>query len=159
MHVEEPNLQLAEASAIKERLREAVSRAGGGTLISKQADVALSTLNGYLAGGEIKLSNLIKLARACDVSVEWLATGGPPRPAWLRILAGDNSNFHEGQAPLGPPVVDAAWLAKAIEIVDALGGDKLPPRERARRIAHSYELLTAPEADIPALPVHTRRGS
>lgn len=158
MHVQEANPQLDDRAAVTDRLRDAVKRAGGGTEVATRSEVPLSTLNGYLAGGEIKLSNLIKLARACGVSVEWLATGGAPHPPWLRNLVGETVAFKERQAPLPAPAINVRWLAKAIEIVEALGGEKLPLVERARRIAHSYELLTAPDADIPPLPPVAPRG-
>lgn len=158
MHVQAPNPQLDERLAIAERLRDAVKHGGGGKEISARSEVPLGTLNGYLAGGEIKLSNLLKLARACGVSVEWLATGNGSAPPWLRNLVGDNLKLRERQVDLVAPSIDTRWLAKAIEIVEALGGEKLPVAERARRIAHSYELLTAPEADIPPLPPIAPRG-
>lgn len=152
MRVPRPYLQQAETAAITERLREAVSKSGGPTQISERSEVALSTLNAYLAGGEIKLSNLLQIARACGVSVEWLVVGGAPYPPWLETLVGKNTALQERQEPMPAPSLDTRWLAKAIEIVEALGGAKLPLPERARRIAYSYQLLTAPEADVPPLP-------
>lgn len=64
-----------------ERVREVVRLAGGKTAISTRTGIPKTTLDGYLKGGEMKLSNAAALARAAGVSLEWLATGeGPMRP-------------------------------------------------------------------------------
>lgn len=158
MHVPAANLQLPDRAAAADRLREAVDRNGGPKQVSDHSEVALGTLNGYLAGGEIKLSNLVRLARATGASVEWLATGGGVEPPWRRKPAVNTGMSSEPQRPLVAPKIDAHWLAKAIEIVEALGGSNLPLRERAARIARSYELLTAPDTDLPPLPGVPRRA-
>ncbi len=44
-------------------------------MVSTRSGVPLSTLNGYLAGRDMKVQALVDLARAMDVSIEWLATG------------------------------------------------------------------------------------
>lgn len=158
LHVGQENLQLSERAPAAERLREAVFRSGGPSQISERSQVPLGTLNGYLAGGEMKVSNLVRLARACGVSMEWIATGHGTPPRWLRKDAAGTLHSSELQAPLVAPAINIHWLMKAIEIVEALGGDKLPLRERAQRIANGYELLTAPEGDIPPLPPIVPRG-
>ncbi|MBX9594204.1 MAG: helix-turn-helix domain-containing protein [Roseomonas sp.] len=61
-----------------ERLREAVRLGGGPKAISGKAGIPTTTLQGYLTGGEMKLSNAIALAEACGVRLEWLATGAGP---------------------------------------------------------------------------------
>jgi transcriptional regulator with XRE-family HTH domain len=146
------NPNASERAAITERLRLAVMKNGGPTQISERAGMSLSTLNAYLGGGEMKLSNLLRIARVCGVSVEWIATGTGVLPRWLRKDAAVMGLSSERQAPLAASGIDPHWLAKAIEIVESLGGAKLSPRERAERIAHSYHLLTAPETDLPPLP-------
>ena len=158
MHVEQPNPHAAALPAVTARLREAVRKAGGNEFVSQASGVPLRTLSNYLAGGEMKLSKLLDLAAACRVSVAWLVTGEPdsdaPKPAPAPKTA-----LNEDVAPAPRPgAIDVRWLAKAIEIVEALGGEKLPLVDRARRIAHSYELLTAPDADIPPLPPLAPRG-
>jgi transcriptional regulator with XRE-family HTH domain len=158
LHVGRRNPHPPELSGVTERLRQAVSKAGGPTRISERAGISLSTLNNYLGGGEIKLSNLLRLARVCGVTVEWLATGTGPLPRWLRKDAAVMGLSSEPQAPLRPPTLDLHWLTKAIEVVDALGGAALPPRERAVRIARSYELMTMPEDDQPRLPQMPGKG-
>lgn len=59
-----------------ERLRRAVDLAGGPGLVSERSGVALRTLGNYTGGRtELKAGALIKLADACGVSLDWLATG------------------------------------------------------------------------------------
>ncbi|KXV47099.1 peptidase [Gluconobacter albidus] len=64
-----------ELSERTERLKTAVRQAGGNTQVSIRSHVPLNTLNRYIAGREMKVSALVALAKACDVSVEWLANG------------------------------------------------------------------------------------
>jgi hypothetical protein len=68
-----------------ERLRDAVRRAGGNKVVAKAAGIPKTTLDGYLAGGEMRLSNAVALASVTGVSLEWLACGEghmrPPPPA------------------------------------------------------------------------------
>jgi phage repressor protein C with HTH and peptisase S24 domain len=61
------------------RLREAVKSAGGNRSVALRAGVPLATLNNHLAGRDMKASTLVALARAANVSIEWLATGDGPR--------------------------------------------------------------------------------
>jgi hypothetical protein len=68
----------SEAVGFKNRLRQAVNMAGGPQVVSLNSKVPLSTLQGYLRGGDPKFSNVMALAKACGVSVSWLATGAPP---------------------------------------------------------------------------------
>lgn len=58
-----------------ERLRAAVKRAGGNTQVAIRAHMNVGTLNNYIAGREMKASAMIALAKACGVSLDWLAEG------------------------------------------------------------------------------------
>lgn len=63
-----------------ERVRAAVKILGGNRQAVRKTGVPLSTLGGYMAGGEMKLSNVVALAQAAALRLEWLATGeGPMR--------------------------------------------------------------------------------
>lgn len=57
------------------RLREAVKAAGGNLVVAQRAGVPLNTLGNYLRGRDMKATALISLAEACNVSLDWLATG------------------------------------------------------------------------------------
>ena len=64
-----------------QRLKQAIDAAGWNKAVAARAGVPLSTLNAYLAGRDMPAGNLVALADACGVTVEWLATGrGPMRP-------------------------------------------------------------------------------
>lgn len=58
-----------------DRLREALKQAGGGAAVARRIGMPMPTLNNYLGGRDMKVSALVALAEACNVSVEWLATG------------------------------------------------------------------------------------
>ncbi|KXV00255.1 peptidase [Gluconobacter potus] len=70
-----------ELSERTERLKTAVRQAGGNTQVSIRSHVPLNTLNRYIAGREMKVSALVALAKACGVSVEWLAKGVEVAPS------------------------------------------------------------------------------
>lgn len=67
--------QQAVISAISARLREALSRAGGAAKVAKRIGMPPMTISNYVAGRDMKASALAALADACEVSIEWLATG------------------------------------------------------------------------------------
>lgn len=91
--------------AFTRRLRQAVDAGGGPSHIARLSETPLRSLNEYLAGRDPKRGRLVAIARACKVSVEWLATGEnpPERPA---------------AAPPSPPqlfqIVDMSLLEAAI---------------------------------------------
>lgn len=72
-----------DADVIKrsERLKDAVRRAGGSAAIVRKTDMPVATLNNYLGGRDMKVSALVMLADATNVSIEWLATGRGPSAA------------------------------------------------------------------------------
>lgn len=70
-----------EVAQRSERLRQAVNQAGGQTAVGRKAKMATTTINNYLAGRDMKAAALVALAEACDVSIEWLATGAGPMKA------------------------------------------------------------------------------
>jgi hypothetical protein len=91
-----------------ERVREVVRLAGGKTAISTRTGIPKTTLDGYLKGGEMKLSNAAALARAAGVCLEWLATGaGPMRPG--------DSPAPPAEPPRAQDVLDLDDLATSYE--------------------------------------------
>lgn len=70
-HVQDRNLD----DELRDRLRVAVRKAGGNSVVSQDSGVPKRTIGRYLAGQEMKLHPLIALAKACGVTLEWLATG------------------------------------------------------------------------------------
>lgn len=64
---------------IAERLRHALKLAGGPSKVSASSGISLRTIANYTSErSELKASALVRLAEACDVSLDWLATGTPP---------------------------------------------------------------------------------
>jgi hypothetical protein len=61
-----------------DRLRRAVRAAGGNRAVAARSGVPIGTLGYYIAGRDMKASAMISLAAACNVSLEWLATGREP---------------------------------------------------------------------------------
>ena len=77
-----------EVTERSKRLKRAVKAAGGNQAVATRARMHLGTLNRYISGRDMKASAMIDLARACGVSLDWLATGAdspsraaPPKPA------------------------------------------------------------------------------
>lgn len=65
---------------IRDRIRQIADEKGGPSILAREAGLATSTVNQYLStvegrASEPGVSALVKLARAANVSVEWLATG------------------------------------------------------------------------------------
>ena len=71
----DPDAAFDEVKARAERLRAAVKNAGGNTQVAARAGMPFGTLNRYIAGRDMKASAMVALARACDVSLDWLAEG------------------------------------------------------------------------------------
>src|SRR5882724_9838854 len=76
----------SSAQKVAERLREAVKSAGGHGAVAARSGIKSRTLSTLLAGQEAKQGQLVALADACRVSVEWLATGrGEPNFGWATL--------------------------------------------------------------------------
>ena len=89
------------------RLRQAIKTSGGNNRVSEKTGIPLSTLGAYLRGRDIQSEQLIALAAACGVSVEWLATGQGPSAAAPAAAP--------PPAPALFSIVDMELLASAIE--------------------------------------------
>jgi hypothetical protein len=92
-----------------DRLRQAVRDAGGATLISQKSRVSLSTLHAYQGGQEMKLSQVVSLADACGVSVEWLATGRGSREKSAPLGFGEPIIGIGHNGPPDAPEIVAKW--------------------------------------------------
>jgi hypothetical protein len=122
----------------------------------------------------MRATALVALSEACNVSLDWLATGrGAMHPPTEPLI----TEMHTSQAPapapdgltveFGPPMplpgfsepaspappsnrLNTAALAKAIEIVEAVAGINSfhdNPKALAERIATTYAVLTRPDLD------------
>ena len=70
-----------------ERLRSAVKRAGGNRVVSGISGVQIGTLDTYIGGRDMRGSAMIALARACNVSLDWLASGTEPAAIAMEAAA------------------------------------------------------------------------
>ncbi|WP_243429939.1 LexA family transcriptional regulator [Acetobacter sacchari] len=62
-------------TARADRLKVAIRFGGGNTKVAERSGVPFSTLSNYLAGRDMKADAMVTLARACGVSLSWLASG------------------------------------------------------------------------------------
>ncbi len=129
----------------------AVRAAGGNQVVATRADMNLSTLNRYIAGRDMKASAMIRLARACNVSLDWLATGQestaptpPSQPA-------------PPPSPSQPPdLFSIVNVDKLVGCLEAAMHDmppkfgKLPMRKVVQVALVLYDALTAQEAEEKA---------
>lgn len=138
--VSDENSELMERA---ERLKLAVSEAGGPTAVARRLQMHLGTLNNYLGGRDMKASALVALARGTGVTVEWLATGeGPMKP-------GQPANPQE-TAPQRPlslwrdtsmDTLITAYSA-AVQTLLKAGKDETDPASLMRITALLYDQLT-----------------
>ncbi len=123
--------ELAEAGTL-DRLKIAVRKAGGSTAVARKSGIPLSTLNDYLKGNEVRFSRMATLAKSCDVSLDWLATGlgdnaapikteigifkpeilnAPPHYMGLATLIATAREFHE-KVGLRPTLLEVLeWIS------------------------------------------------
>lgn len=148
-------MQLRERS---ERLREAVHQAGGQRAVSQKTGMPMSTLGNYLSGQDMKLSQVVELANATGVRLEWLAQGqGPMRAGFAETAPADPLAAQPASARAPAQTARAAdfgvleWLKSAIE---SAGGAAQAAARAGIPAESARELLAgraAPAADLQAL--------
>lgn len=132
-----------EFLALANRIRLCVEKFSTIADASAKMGISLSTLNNYLSGrNDVKVSMLVKMALAADVSIEWLATGkGEPdgnRPS-LDELRG-KVTMPEG-AVMADDVENAALALK--RYTDSAGVDLTP-----QQFADAMVILSQMPGDI-----------
>lgn len=144
--VQAANLEPKQQS---ERLREAVRKAGGARTVAMRSGVPFGTLNHYIGGGQMKLPAATALARACGVSLEWLATGIETATSQSQVAAPWPSN--DPPAPASTRLfnnVNIDKLAEALETVLAqLARGKItrPWHQVLQAAILVYDLMQEPE--------------
>ena len=128
-----------------ERLREAIKNVGSAREAARLSGLPYGTLQGYIRGGELKLSNAASIARVTGVRLEWLATGEGP-------MQGENPVVTAPAAPPGYvllPLVEARAAAgnhgglSSDHIVDFIAFSEVYLRQTLRRNPKNLALLTA----------------
>jgi len=95
---------VAGARPAVDRLRQAISEAGGPAVVAQRVNLDVPRIAYYLRSDELLLHpDLVVIASACGVSLEWLATGARP-----------SETSPPGQEP------DLAIIAKFLELSYAL---------------------------------------
>ena len=171
------NRNLEEAERAK-RLRMAVKASGGNQAIATRSGTLLGTLNRYLSGSrDMKVAVLVPIARACGVTVEWLATGeGPMKPddpppvrtsPAARRPPGNLSERWDIRTPYDPRLLAKAADA-VLDIWNFLGIHPTPEQlVMATLITHNYleadpggsQLESiAKVATVPWIPPRPNRG-
>lgn len=117
--------QKEDLSTVRGRLRAAVTSAGGVIYVAQKSGVVVRTLSHHLAGSEMKFGTAVALAKTCNVSLNWLATGeGPMRPG-APVAAAER-----GPSPTGAPEqsIDAAAtvtrLSRLIKLLQWVAGQE-----------------------------------
>ena len=132
-----------------ERLRQAIGVTGS-RRVAESAGVPYTTLRGYMAGGDMKLSVLASVARACGVTIDWIAYGSEPGVAREPGAGGDPTGDASDRADAG--LLDMRRLAvrlgvDARELVAFTAtGDAMEPtiRDGDFLVARRLERMVAP---------------
>jgi phage repressor protein C with HTH and peptisase S24 domain len=128
-----------------ERLREAIKKVGSAREAARLSGLPYGTLQGYIRGGELKLSNAASIARVAGVRLEWLATGEGP-------MQGEHPDVTAPAAPPGYvllPLVEARAAAgsngglRSDQIVDFIAFSESFLKQTLRRSPQNLALLTA----------------
>ena len=78
-----------DAAAFQSRIRYCIGRSGSIYALAKRIGVFPNTIRGYLKRSEPTRPHLVAIARECQVSVEWLATGTSRVPDDFEVLSSD----------------------------------------------------------------------
>ncbi len=115
-------------SEISKRIDEVIKKAGGQTAISEKTGIPLKSISNYCLGiSPPKLEPLIQIAKATNVSLDWLATG-------------------EGSFNKNADMLDKKELTLAIETVEeslVATNRVLKPAKKAELILAIYDLFTS----------------
>ncbi len=131
----------------------AVRAAGGNQVVATRADMNLSTLNRYIAGRDMKASAMIRLARACNVSLDWLATG---QESTAPAAQPPSAQPAPPPASQPPDLFSIVNVDKMVGCLEAAMHDmppkfgKLPMRKVVQVALVLYDALTAQDAEEKA---------
>jgi phage repressor protein C with HTH and peptisase S24 domain len=132
-----------------ERLRDAIKLVGSARDAARLSGLPYGTLQGYIRGGELKLSNAASLARATGVRLEWLANGSGPMQG---DEAGEVTTISVAVPPPGHvllPLLEARAAAgnngglRSDHLVDFIAFSESFLKQTLRRSPQNLALLTA----------------
>jgi phage repressor protein C with HTH and peptisase S24 domain len=128
-----------------ERLRKAIKKVGSTRDAARLSGLPYGTLQNYIQGSELKLSNALSIARVTNVRLEWLATGEGP-------MQGEHPVVTASAAPPGYvllPMVEARAAAgsqgglSSDHVVDFIAFSEVYLRQTLHRKPQNLALLTA----------------
>ncbi|MCA3365669.1 MAG: helix-turn-helix transcriptional regulator [Roseomonas sp.] len=132
-----------------ERLRDAIKLVGSARDAARLSGLPYGTLQNYIQGGELKLSNAASLARATGVRLEWLANGLGPM---LADQSGEVATISAAATPPGHvllPLLEARAAAgnhgglRSDHLVDFIAFSESFLKQTLRRSPQNLALLTA----------------
>lgn len=144
---------LGEEKKLADRLREAMGDQSG-TAFARRCGISEGAIRKYLLGASPSTENLIAMADAANVSIEWLAAGRGPKQ---RGAAQATAPSH---APAPAVQLDTRILTRAVTAVqEGLAGIKrpLPPDKHAALIMAAYELILEDEQQAAAAETTSAR--
>jgi transcriptional regulator with XRE-family HTH domain len=128
---------IATIKTVGDRLKATIEDAGGPLAVAERAGMSMEALIAAASGQvELRASALVALARACDVSLDWLATGVDPAPSVVPPV------------PAAPPTPDLPVLAKFFDLsveVAKLAGQELDTATHLQRAWASYVRMHEPD--------------
>jgi transcriptional regulator with XRE-family HTH domain len=108
------------------RLQMCVDRVGNQAILAKKSGISKPTIGDYLTGkSDPSRERLISLAKAANVSVQWLATGEGPIDSNLESLGFDPAEFLKLAVAAGDLSVRTPEEKEQLDTFRAL-----PPREK-----------------------------
>lgn len=130
----------AESDALIARLKEVMGN--NVSSFSRQCHIRESLLRKYLTGSQPSAFNLVAIADAANVTVDWLATGRPPKTrAELRALVAQEATRKAAPAvPSSAPAINAGALQALIEGT-LKAAPNAPVSAQAEHIAKVYKDL------------------
>lgn len=138
------------------RLRICAQLAGSGDALAEKARIPRRTLENYLSGeSEPKVSRLVSIARAANVSLEWLASGvGPMQADEVSVLVGTHADPPQPDTHETVSIPRLKLKASAGRGLYASGvpGDSLEfPRAILQRLQLNPKHAVALQADGPSM--------
>ncbi|MEW5885876.1 MAG: helix-turn-helix domain-containing protein [Pseudomonadota bacterium] len=106
-----------ETRPLRERIKQAIGDEPVAAF-ARRCGIGESLLRKYLQGSEPSASNLVKIATAASVSLDWLATGQGPRS---RLNVSNQAvSAAAGTAPSAPEGPYARRLAAIVGLLEAM---------------------------------------
>ncbi len=140
----ELTLQAFDEERFRERLREAI-RASGRTqeTIAGESGVSLSGLRKWLAGtADPGWSGIARAAKACGVSLDWLAFG----------VEASHGEGRQSALIDGRGAINGEMLEAAIDLIETWLHEhrrSMKPKKKAEVIGMAYEILTESGNSLP----------